>query len=1211
MSKNLTLSNSGPSLPSPPVSITIAGGSTVTIDDYVYLQPEYDEPYFIGRVMEFVYVPRVRQPKPLLSMTGAHKQLVDKLTANSSVAANREGTPTPSPTPHDTVQLRVRLAWLQRARDLPVTRVRAKDTKLLAATMTSDLNPVSAIKGKCYVRHVSEIADLRTWKALPDHYFYTQLFDRYSTRLYDIIPVSQIRNAPQEVLQKLLYTYEFIFAETQKINDLVSTRRACTVCAKWCSINESVKCSLCEKHYHLQCLDPPPARKPAKGYGWQCAACLRRLQDQRTKSTDDAITESPSSTVLSALVDIGDYKRVTRNKAAEESFISLRSLSGNVTPGTSNATAGTNAGSDTESRPWSKRLKLSHGDNRVYADGAGSPIPRPRNRGLWPFRYFGINTNIEDVLHDDERIYPRAVSRIGPKYQAIIPDMVSPSGPELDRQLIAESAKVEKIKDHKPNGKITHDREKSPNLHSTTNGRSSNGQFSAGHSYHGHRAGREGNGTGQGIVTGAGGGGGGGGTTRWHGKNAEQMDRMWDEIELRRGNHDALLFFRQPKFLADEELKMYMEAIVPFLRRHMENIRDFTLLDCQDAALHGLALHNYDVEEALISIPDCPEGYVRQRVPGDYWTPESLLRFNDCLREYGSNLQSIHESLPAITRRAVTLHYYLVRHSKTGEQLLEAYTNRNHGGQRRTNLGQGESAVNTHPEVASEVGQSGVNTPASSPRNKSDEQERPLLRCANCASERATRWHPAPPELAFHNTRSAKASAAQRMVCSDCRTHWLHYGVMPDLDASTTRKAHQQYAQAPIGGNGTRSSTGRDESRRGNSRGRPVLPKARAPEPWPLTPCGVCKLPTTNSAEMAALVCQDCGLCVHTICSGYPEGVRAGSRRWKCGICTNITNPAVSINYACILCRQDPPHASEQPRQMMWRTSGNNWVHSLCALAMRETTLVYSHGNVTVGNTMAIPAHSWTRPCDVCRRANGAALKCCESQCAKGAHASCISLLDRRDSTQSVSRAALVIRSVGGPGVLKICEDVDLFVSKGGKAEIALKCASHSGSNNTHSIEDQQSININSVDSAGRPAIAAVIGTKMTRDTSTGRSAMLRSSIASWQMTRPPSPMQQPKQSPQPSVNSDIGKPNLPSPARSSYSEVTSNSNAVAWANPADDPTCSQCSASFSPIWWPVSRGTAANASSEPGTATNIKVLCHRCYSADATGSASHKVAPL
>ncbi|KAI9501925.1 hypothetical protein BX070DRAFT_183383, partial [Coemansia spiralis] len=240
--------------------------------DYVYMQPEYpEEPYYIGRVMEFAY-----------------------------------STPTPTSTSANSIQLRARLAWFQRPRDLPVTRVRAKDARLLVATMHSDLNPVSAIRGKCFVRHTSEISDLSSWKSKPDHYYYTQLFDRYSLRLYDIVPVTQIRNAPQEVLQKLHDTYEFIFAEPQKISDLVNTRRACTICAKWCSVNESLKCSICDKHYHMQCLDPPISRKPAKGYSWQCAACLRRIQEQRENSLDDTASSSPN------VLDTTERKRTTR-----------------------------------------------------------------------------------------------------------------------------------------------------------------------------------------------------------------------------------------------------------------------------------------------------------------------------------------------------------------------------------------------------------------------------------------------------------------------------------------------------------------------------------------------------------------------------------------------------------------------------------------------------------------------------------------------------------------------------------------------------------------------------------------------------------------------------------------------------------------------------------------------------------------------------------
>ncbi|KAJ2725530.1 putative PHD type zinc finger protein with BAH domain-containing protein [Coemansia sp. Cherry 401B] len=1122
----------------------------------VYLQSEYpEEPHYIGRVMEFVYVPRVRQPKPLLSMTGDTRQRAD------DSSEHRESTPTPTPDAA-AAQLRVRLAWYQRPRDLPITRVRAKDMRLLVATMHTDINPVSAIRGKCFVRHVSEIPDLNAWKAQTDHYYYSQLFDRYSTRLYDIIPVSQIRNAPQEVLQKLRDTYEFIFAETQKITDLTSTRRACTVCAKWCSISESVKCSLCEKHYHLQCLDPPPARKPAKGYGWQCAACIRRMQQQRTQSSEEIANDSASSAAsIGATTDVGDRKRVTRNMVAEESFSALRSSSTVHTPG---ATPGAAATSDTESRPGSKRLKLSHGDSRLYGDRAAGPIPRPKNRGLWPFRYFGINTDIDDVLHDDERIYPRAVSRIGPKYQAIIPDMVSPAGPELDKQLTEAYAELQKA--NKGAGGISAVR---GSMHSAapglTSGRAANGHGTAAGSSSSHRWGREN----------AGIGGGGGGTSRWYGKNAEQMGRAWDEIELRRGNHDEQLFFKQPKTLPNDELDMYMEAILPFLQRHFAQIQDFTLLDCQDAALHGLALHNYDVEETLISIPDCPEGYIRQRASGDFWAPATLAQFNDSMRELGSNLQLIHENIPTITRRAVTLHYYLVRPTALGKQLLEAYDNRSHTGLRRSMLGQGESAVNAHLEVASDVGASAANTPGSSPRiSGMATREQPGLRCINCLSDHSTKWTPAPLEFVSHNTRSGKSSGARRVVCDECRDHWQHYATMPDQDAINARKSHL-YAQ------GTNTRNGQTRVRAAQT---PVLPKVRAVEPWPLIPCDLCRQATGDGSDAVALVCRDCGLCVHYGCSGYPDGAVVNPRRWKCGVCTNSTNPTVSINYACILCGKEPAHAGSRVRQLMWRTKGNNWVHPLCALAAPEATLTYSHGNVIVTGTTGIAADAWMRNCAVCRRSDGAAPKCIDSACQRGIHATCARLFASSGGLAADPHAILALRPTGGqPGAPGLLDEMYGFTAGGGAVAVVLKCADHARAGS-------QDVEPTAQDRLGRSVIEAAIACKAVKPSPASRGAMLQSSVSQMQHTRPTTPA-----SAKDSATSDV-KPKLPSPSpspppSSSSLAAMSNPNMVAWASAADDPMCAQCAAAFSPIWWPVSPGAVPDKSAE------VKVLCHRCHS--------------
>ncbi|CAK7267249.1 putative PHD type zinc finger protein with BAH domain-containing protein [Sporothrix epigloea] len=39
---------------------------------------------------------------------------------------------------------------------------------------------------------------------------------------------------------------------------------------------------------------------------------------------------------------------------------------------------------------------------------------------LWPYRYLGIHCKVEDALDYDDRIYPRAATRVGPRHQAVV-----------------------------------------------------------------------------------------------------------------------------------------------------------------------------------------------------------------------------------------------------------------------------------------------------------------------------------------------------------------------------------------------------------------------------------------------------------------------------------------------------------------------------------------------------------------------------------------------------------------------------------------------------------------------------------------------------------------------------------------------------------------------------------------------------------------------
>lgn len=160
--------------------------------DHVYLAPEHlGEPYYIGRVMEFC------------------------------TSFKRKG-------------LQARIAWFNRPKD--VINRKSADPCLLVATMHSDINPVSSIRGKCTVTHKYYIAkdQMDVYRKEQDNFYYNQLYDRYIQRVYDVVPCETVQNVPMDTLEALKQRYQFIVVEQGKANDLTGARRICCVCQEWC-----------------------------------------------------------------------------------------------------------------------------------------------------------------------------------------------------------------------------------------------------------------------------------------------------------------------------------------------------------------------------------------------------------------------------------------------------------------------------------------------------------------------------------------------------------------------------------------------------------------------------------------------------------------------------------------------------------------------------------------------------------------------------------------------------------------------------------------------------------------------------------------------------------------------------------------------------------------------------------------------------------------
>jgi BAH domain len=177
--------------------------------DHIYLISEPPgEPYYIARVMEFIYMdPHSTQPE--------HTDYPVSNTTGRKVKA-------------------VRVNWLYRPRD--ISHKHHSDTRCLYATMHSDVNPISAVRAVCTVRHRSEIPnrEFEAYKRADNQFWFSRLHDRYIQRNYDVVPTSEITNVPDRVGEVLREKWKFVVVESTAKKELCQEPRRCAKCTEWC-----------------------------------------------------------------------------------------------------------------------------------------------------------------------------------------------------------------------------------------------------------------------------------------------------------------------------------------------------------------------------------------------------------------------------------------------------------------------------------------------------------------------------------------------------------------------------------------------------------------------------------------------------------------------------------------------------------------------------------------------------------------------------------------------------------------------------------------------------------------------------------------------------------------------------------------------------------------------------------------------------------------
>ena len=146
--------------------------------------------------------------------------------------------------------------------------------------------------------------------------------------------------------------------------------------------NDSVDCAVCHSTYHMNCVRPPLLKKPSRGFAWACGPCSRAQERKLEARNTPNLTETGVDAEDEELMDEEDDEALLIQDGGDTGRTSpVPSLDADVIihPGTA---------------------------EQIY------------QASLWPFRYLGIHCKVEDALDYDDRIYPRASSRLGPRHQA-------------------------------------------------------------------------------------------------------------------------------------------------------------------------------------------------------------------------------------------------------------------------------------------------------------------------------------------------------------------------------------------------------------------------------------------------------------------------------------------------------------------------------------------------------------------------------------------------------------------------------------------------------------------------------------------------------------------------------------------------------------------------------------------------------------------------
>lgn len=642
----------------------------------------------------------------------------------------------------------------------------------------------------------------------------------------------------------------------------------------------------------MNCVTPALTKKPSRGFAWSCAACSRaqerKLEARNTPNVHDANLD-----------------------AEEEEFIDEDE--DDVV-----GTGGTTPDEEEHHEPAT--------EEQIY------------HASLWPYRYLGIHCKVEDALDYDDRIFPRASTRLGPRHQAnVLPwagrpvEYVKPL--EIKKSTRKDGKLSKEVQAALEQERIK--KEKRP---------------------------------------------------KWIQDEPAGYVARGEDFDNEDPRNTAQLLWKPPPRDEDGALDTILDKAID---DYMEEARSMAKTlglpphstNLQDAARDTMFENKYDGAKSLRQLPKLDKSVFKE----PDLTPAEQKKFEEAVQKFGSELHSVMKHVKTVTPGNITRYYYTWKKTERGRQVWGNYASRK--GKKEAKKAEA-TASKLADDVADGHDDSAFDTEKALERKKS-------FMCKFCSTKTSRQWRRAPnasttliSEGGAKNANKDKNGQYIQALCRRCAELWRRYAIQwedidevakkvaqtggrgwrrrvdeelykellaademisktqyrtPDPASAASPANGQQGGQEPprkkLKGSADADRNGPDSSSAAQSKKKEKAAEKPAPPPVPeipkpkTMPCAIClQLEPLGDQHLS---CRECRMSVHRNCYGIVDNRAPG--KWTCDMCLNDKNPQVSI----VSLRVDPP-PPYNPRPAQESLCANSMSFSLqhykCVLCPVEHT---------------------------------------------------------------------------------------------------------------------------------------------------------------------------------------------------------------------------------------------------------------------------------